>query len=713
MFSFDSIQLGPEVQVTLAGQRALVLTSRSSVSLNTSFTVLPGTLGGFPGGFAVGQRAADRLTDTARDIFLRELGDLNGTASNNVNGPGSGSVRVYRYTVQTRCSDVDEVQRITTAVRRGQTIRGGFAIGYGPYRSRLLPHDASAALVKAAIEGDLNPCDPYSTRACSRGQGGAPGVGLVNVTRGPRSDEGCYNWTVTFTTAVGDVDQLWVSDELTGVGSGVTARTLVHGNTMAGSFRLRFLNSTTRPLASNASAQAMASALQQDVPALFDVQVLRTDPTGHCSDGLCRNGPTPGYGYTWTLTLTTLEGNVSPTSPTGNSTTLEAPFASLVVAGAELSGQGATVDVEAGHGRSPDDMKRAFNSTRPFSLAYGGGGAGYGGQGGAGYGHNPPPVAYGDVHVSELLGGSGGAMGDVDPAAIHAYDYPQGRGGAGGGAIEIIAINDIVIGSKGVVVVDAQDGTPASQFAGGGGSGGSVLLSAGGVIVHEGLISATGGDGGKTQRGGRGGGGGAGGRVAMYAQSVTLQQGGVVDVSGGRCPGQDGPDGAACGRHGENGTFYRWTQMGARYYVDSRSGGVFSTQRSLYLTSGETTPTVSGVVKETPYPRDGPEYRLQSGRPEQITFFVKLGTLDRGRDPQVRRKQNWNWGAMFALLSDHNSTVGVSANASVGLGLTFRDTIRHGVDFYYTPWERTFRPDMTQVRRRRQQHRQPARQAGG
>jgi hypothetical protein len=37
VFAFDSIQLGPEVEVTLAGQRALVLTTRSSASINTTF----------------------------------------------------------------------------------------------------------------------------------------------------------------------------------------------------------------------------------------------------------------------------------------------------------------------------------------------------------------------------------------------------------------------------------------------------------------------------------------------------------------------------------------------------------------------------------------------------------------------------------------------------------------------------------------------------
>jgi hypothetical protein len=35
--------------------------------------VIPGTYGGFPGGYSVARRAVDRLTDHPKDIFLRDL----------------------------------------------------------------------------------------------------------------------------------------------------------------------------------------------------------------------------------------------------------------------------------------------------------------------------------------------------------------------------------------------------------------------------------------------------------------------------------------------------------------------------------------------------------------------------------------------------------------------------------------------------------------
>ena len=43
--------------------------------------------------------------------YRQDLDDMNGTVSNNVNGPGSGSLRVYRYVLQTwSTAAVNEVQ---------------------------------------------------------------------------------------------------------------------------------------------------------------------------------------------------------------------------------------------------------------------------------------------------------------------------------------------------------------------------------------------------------------------------------------------------------------------------------------------------------------------------------------------------------------------------------------------------------------------------
>lgn len=104
IWTFDSIDIGIEVNIEFIGQRAIALLSKSSVSINTDLIVAPGTLGGFPGGYSVSR--VDRLNHVCNEnrpqTFSCDgdypLMNLNaGTISNNVNGPGSGSVCVYSY----------------------------------------------------------------------------------------------------------------------------------------------------------------------------------------------------------------------------------------------------------------------------------------------------------------------------------------------------------------------------------------------------------------------------------------------------------------------------------------------------------------------------------------------------------------------------------------------------------------------------------------
>jgi hypothetical protein len=117
VWSFDSIDLGPEVAVLTTGQRAMALLSRSSLYINTTIKVRPGTLGGFPGGYAVARADGYRYRSVCRedidesqreshcygkyscclgDVAISELDTIG--ASNNMNGPGSPSVRVYLHT---------------------------------------------------------------------------------------------------------------------------------------------------------------------------------------------------------------------------------------------------------------------------------------------------------------------------------------------------------------------------------------------------------------------------------------------------------------------------------------------------------------------------------------------------------------------------------------------------------------------------------------
>ena len=108
IWTFDSIDLGKEVRVHFTGQRALALMSKSSVLIDTNFTIRPGTLGGFPGGYSIARD--NRWKSVCQDLSSKNKapfacdGDYplsklqNFTVSNNINGPGSASVRVYTFT---------------------------------------------------------------------------------------------------------------------------------------------------------------------------------------------------------------------------------------------------------------------------------------------------------------------------------------------------------------------------------------------------------------------------------------------------------------------------------------------------------------------------------------------------------------------------------------------------------------------------------------
>jgi len=113
IWTFDSIELGAEVQIKLVGQRTMALLSKSSVHIDASMIASPGTLGGFPGGYSTFREKRHRalivcdpevsnLGFTASSQMKCE-GDhplsrrRSNTISNNVNGPGSPSVRIYSF----------------------------------------------------------------------------------------------------------------------------------------------------------------------------------------------------------------------------------------------------------------------------------------------------------------------------------------------------------------------------------------------------------------------------------------------------------------------------------------------------------------------------------------------------------------------------------------------------------------------------------------
>lgn len=552
VFTFASIYLGPEVLVQVVGQRALCLLSKTTAVINTTIQAVPGTLGGFPGGASVARRASDALRDHPEPIYICDLSGYcsfntsdpssqrifsESLVSNNVNGPGSGNVRITPFIVETSAANIPEIQTITTSASSGQSLSGGFVITYRQFSTPILPFDASALQVKTSMEDNLNLVKPSSFLLPTRTDSSRlAGVGALSVSRSAPSSTMGYTWTVTFNTAIGDIPQVGVKSFLFANGANVVSDTVRNGNQVLGTFQLSLRGYTTTPIAANANAAAFKAALQS-LPIVTGAYVIRTDPTGNCDDGLCPNGPRAANGLQWTAYIATVDDNVTPYSPS-SALALEEGEASIFTAvTTSLLGTNASVAITRGMSDSFYSPQNVLNVSRPFSLAFGGAGGSHGGRGGTGFGINPPGPLYGDEVISDLLGGSGGQMSPADLFEINAaLGASTGVGGAGGGALEIVAANDLIIGSYGQLIMRGGSGQQTSAGGAGGGSGGSILLSSATTIIVDGTLDVTGGNGGYggANRPDLAGGGGGGGRIALYADSITTDSASIV-ADGGKC----------------------------------------------------------------------------------------------------------------------------------------------------------------------------------
>ena len=711
LWAFDSINLDENVNITLTGQRAMALVSRSSVRINTTLDAIPGTLGGFPGGLSVARRSNQRLERVCNeevdsrqfldickdkssccpgDVPIHELANGNIT-SNNVNGPGSPSTRVYLMTIQTSAPVRNEIQSITIDANHGQTLSGGFRLQFNGYTTPFLPYDITASQLKKKIEDSLNPVKRNQLGRFDRTEDlNTAGIGTVDVTREAWGSSGGSRYHVTFSSAVGNIGKdgdsslLTATNHLVSKGASVDIETVQHGNSIGGSFALQFLGNATRQMPHDVSASDLEDIMLQDLTSLSTAHVLRTDPTSNCNDGYCRNGADRSGGYTWTLTLTTQVGNNSPFSPTSTHFDKEGDLMKMTAVN-HLSGcvesECPTIDIGMGHSKSHNKEMRGIDGSKPCSLAFGGAGATYGRKGGKGFGGLPPGEIYGDGRISNLYGGSGGAVGVIHPFQLGIFKEARFRGGSGGGAIEVVATNDIIIGSNAALLCEGESGADGYMSAGGGGSGGSILLSAGGAIQVDGKLSASGGDGGHKKSitpqhvesfGGHGG-GGSGGRIAFFGQSVMLGDISNISLEGGNCSA------VITTLHnctGEEGSFFIESALDAALTVD-RSNGAEGTRSSLYLRPRTMRPPL--IAQTLSSTRSGPEYDLgRSVRPNRVTFYFRVET-----------PTDNNWDATFELRQSRWSYLAskTNVNYTAVVGIVIGNEIRHGTNYFAMPFD--------------------------
>ncbi len=702
VWAFDSIDIDENVHVTLTGQRAMALVSRSSARINTTLKVTPGTLGGFPGGFSVSRRPFERLVRVCNqgveargfldvcegedsccpgDVPIDEL--ANGIISNNVNGPGSPSTRVYLMTVQTSAPKVDEIHLLTTNANKGQTISGGFRLKFGDWETPFLPHDITANELKRRMEDSLNPVKWNQLTNYHRLES-STGIGLVGVTRERYGTSGGYQWKITFSTSIGrtgiDSSSLAVINHLVSKGSSAKLEILQYGNSIGGKFSLRFLGNETRPIYHDVSASELQEVIMNDIELLTSASVIRSDPTNRCNDGLCVNGPGRAGGYIWTLTLTTEVGNVSPFSPTSSDFDNEGhneEMTALNFLTGCVESNCPMIQIHVGHSKSHNVKMRSVLSEKPFSLAYRGAGAGYGGG-----------KSYGDAAITNLYGGSGGGVGVSQPFLLAMFTEPRGRGGNGGGAIEIIAANDIVLGSHAMITCDGEAGANGYMFAGGGGSGGSILLAAGGALKVEGSLSVAGGDGGfnkgrmtKNQSDIGHGSAGSGGRIALFGQSVTVVEDSSVSILGGqfgRC--ENAPvDTAFYNCTGDNGTLFIQSDLESEMSLD-HTVGAMGTRSSLFIRPRTIRPAYDPrrLMSST---HSGPEFDFAAAKkPSKISFYVRLGNSSES-----------DWDASFELRDARWSYLASKSTMkyTAVVGLVFGNQIRHQTNYIGAPYDIT------------------------
>ena len=525
------------------------------------------------------------------------------------------------------------------------------------YSTPFIIHNVDPYELKRIMEDSLNPSKVNNLRNIDR-RNIVPGIGVVSVSRKSFESSGGFEWKVTFLTAIGNMDghKLTSTNLLSGVNATIDIMTVIHGNEIGGKFSLSFLGKETRPLMHNVSGLEMEDALVQDIPDIANVSVIRTESGLTCLDGFCQNGPSQSGGHTWRLRVATRKGNVSPTSPTSLDHQLEGIISELK-ANNNLTG--------CVRDKCPEIIV-TLSADSPYSLSYGGGGAGYGGRGGLGFSHVSPGSSYGDEGITDLLGGSGGALGVSLPNDIQFMGLASRmRGGSGGGAIEIVAINDIFLGPNSIISCDAENGWSGFRSAGGGGSGGSILIAAGGTVAINGMLSVKGGNGGVTRSTESqfkqfSGGGGSGGRIAVYGESLDLGKHSSLDLSGGECKFESKSNCA-----GMLGTMKKYLSNPFISYKIDTEKGAQGTSSSLLLFGNRVR---SDVELSIPSRSEvfGPFFQMKNeSHPERITFYVQFAT-----DSMTKPSLGWKFSILLLESVDFSDVK--------ALEVSFGNSIEHG-----------------------------------
>ncbi|MGC9444926.1 MAG: hypothetical protein ACP5E9_08410 [Candidatus Methanospirareceae archaeon] len=187
---------------------------------------------------------------------------------------------------------------------------------------------------------------------------------------------------------------------------------------------------------------------------------------------------------------------------------------------------------------------------------YGGGGGGCGGTGGNG--SENPGSGGSAAHLDDLMGSGGGGGGDWKEPNGKIVLSSGGKGGSGGGYIQLDASNIEIQGTISANGTTGEGGSKTnSNFfggGGGGGSGGQIIIKGNNVNI-AGRLYAVGGNGGNNSLKGTGGGGGGGGEIHVYYDSSLVPGPGDIKTNHINVNyGVGGTSGKKDAEPGQNGT---------------------------------------------------------------------------------------------------------------------------------------------------------------
>jgi hypothetical protein len=193
-----------------------------------------------------------------------------------------------------------------------------------------------------------------------------------------------------------------------------------------------------------------------------------------------------------------LARDVHLTSGSGFNATGQLPFA-IVASGSITLENGASIDVsEGGAGMLPACMSQPAPGGDSATGAGGGGGGAYGDGGGDGGTGAVSAGGAGGGSISPPEGPLGGCPGARGGNGIGGGS--GGPGGLGGGALYLVAANQIALGIGATLTAaggGGRGGLSLESGGGGGGSGGMIFLEALHVIGPNAVVAANGGGGGE------------------------------------------------------------------------------------------------------------------------------------------------------------------------------------------------------------------------